>query len=191
MIEVEVKLKIENIDALKLKLQNIGFTQCEIIKEIDIYFDNRSGDIRLNDSALRIRETINETDNTRFCQLNYKGKKFDNKSMTRLEYETEVADASATEKILNGLGYYSVEPKVIKIRHAYKSSQMNACLDQVDGLGDYLELEMIVENESERGTAFDCIEETLTKLGYNLEDTTTVSYLSALQSQLDNQTCPR
>ena len=36
---------------------------------------------------------------------------------------------------------------------------MTACVDQVTGLGDYLELEIIVETEAERESALQRIEE--------------------------------
>ena len=95
MIEVEIKLKIKNIDTVKSDLVALGFTESDTLTETDTYFDNKNGDIRKSDNALRIRETINHTTKEQFCQINFKGKKYDNKSMTRPEFETFVKDTNA------------------------------------------------------------------------------------------------
>ena len=55
----------------------------------------------------------------------------------------------------------------------------------IAGLGDYLELEIIVETEEEREGALQRIENVLVSLGYSMKDTTRHSYLS----MLTNQTC--
>ena len=184
MIEVEIKLKIEDKNIVKNKLLSLGFTESDILTETDTYFDNNTQDIRNNDSALRIRETVNHTKSTHYCQINFKGKKLDSKTMSRPEYETVVDDSISITGILNGLGFYSVEPKVIKKRIELKSSDMNACIDTVEGLGDFLELESVIEDSGSKDIELKKIEKILTELGYRIEDTMTVSYLSQLQNML-------
>ena len=41
MIEVEVKLPVENLDSIKGKLLKMGFKETACIEERDTYFDNR------------------------------------------------------------------------------------------------------------------------------------------------------
>ena len=185
MIEVEIKLKIKNIDTVKSDLITLGFTESDTLTETDTYFDNKNGDIRKSDNALRIRETINHTTKEQFCQINFKGKKYDNKSMTRPEFETFVKDTNAITGIFNGLGYYAVAPKVVKLRRLFKSAELHACLDTVEGLGDYLELESVIEDESLKDIELRKINSILEKLGYSLNDTTTSSYLSSLQNLIE------
>ena len=55
---------------------------------------------------------------------------------------------------------------------------MTACVDRVTGLGDFLELEIIVEDETEQAAALGEIEMLLEVLGYTMQDTTRTSYLS-------------
>lgn len=183
MIEVEIKLKIEDIDTVKTGLLHLGFKESDVLTETDTYFDNNNGDIRHSDKALRIRETINHTANSHYCQINFKGEKFDDKSMTRPEFETSVENANAIIGILNGLGFYAVTPKVIKLRRELKASDVNACIDTVEGLGDFLELESVIEDNQNKDIAFSKLNQILNALGYSLEDTTTTSYLSALQKK--------
>ncbi|MDO4189952.1 MAG: CYTH domain-containing protein, partial [Lachnospiraceae bacterium] len=59
MIEVECKLHIDDINAVESKLLELGFKQAGLVDEVDHYFDNDAGQIRGNDSALRIRTTKN------------------------------------------------------------------------------------------------------------------------------------
>lgn len=182
MIEVEVKLKINDVQAIQSKLISLGFIECATITESDTYFDNKCGDIRGGDRALRIRETRNHQTSETYYQINFKDKKYDNTSMTRPEFETEVGDADAITHILGSLGYYPVEPRVIKLRREFKKDNMNACIDTVENLGDYLELEIITEAPESKDQELSKIEHILLKLGYNMSDTTTTSYLTALQT---------
>ena len=183
MIECEIKLKIDNANEIKGNLLALGFCETQILTETDTYFDTKNGDIRLNDKALRIRESINHTTGQKFCQINFKEKKLDNKSVSRPEYESNISDANAMKKILNLLGFYPVEPKVVKNRIVLNVPPISACIDSVEGLGDFLELEIIVTNEEEKEHGLLKIESILEKLGYSLSDTTRTSYLTALQSK--------
>ena len=58
---------------------------------------------------------------------------------------------------------------------------MTACLDYVHGLGEFLELEVLVSSEEEKDAALTQIENILNSLGYQISDTVRTSYLSMLQ----------
>ncbi|MDO4188129.1 MAG: class IV adenylate cyclase [Lachnospiraceae bacterium] len=205
MIECEIKLQINNMTEVKEKLLSIGFIEAYRLTETDTYFDNVSGDIRANDNALRIRKTINHSTKSKSSQLNFKGKKLDSISVSRPEYETGVDDSDAVVSILNSLGYAPVSPKVVKNRTLLNAKSLdkkqlaelgidgftdmfsiNACLDEVEDLGDFLELEVIVTTESEKELALELITNILVFLGYHISDTTATSYLSALQKKTAN-----
>ena len=80
-----------------------------------------------------------------YAVITYKGQKLDRVTMTRPEYETEVSDPETADKILAALGYHVVPPEVMKLRKNLVRGEMTACLDHVQGLGDFLELEILVE----------------------------------------------
>lgn len=181
MIEIEYKLPVSNLISVENKIKEIGFAFSEEIQEIDKYFDNSTGSIKANDSALRIRKTINVHTNVCDTVITFKGPKLDGYSVTRPEYETTVSDAETAEKILNSLGYFCVAPYVNKLRKTYTNENITACLDFVEDLGDYLELEILVSDDNLREESQLKIENTLNKLGYTISDTITTSYLSALQ----------
>ena len=119
--------------------------------------------------------------------ITFKGSRCDDVSMTRPEYETLVEGPDEMKMILRALGYEPVEPAVIKERTLYVKGSVSACLDRVEGLGDFLELEIMSESES-KDDALDHLWEMLGLLGYSRNDTITVSYLTMLQRNLQNIT---
>lgn len=89
-------------------------------------------------------------------------------------------------QLLEALGFQAVQPKVKKTRQEYKRERMTACVDEVQDLGTFLELEMVISEKESREEALQEIDRVLQKLGYNLKDTTRTSYLSMLQQVEDD-----
>lgn len=188
MIEVEVKLPLKDKDDTARQLKLLHFCSTACFREEDTYFDNAASQMKNSHAALRIRKVTDCRTGAVTAVTTYKSRRLDAVSSTRKEYETEVKDAEVFASILNGLGFYAVEPQVIKIRQEYSAFvngyTMNACLDQVENLGSFLELEIVIEDGDNREKALAEIEKMLEKLGYSLADTTTRSYLSQLQKKL-------
>ena len=182
MIEVEIKIMVDP-DNTEKELINNGFLKDTQVRETDIYFDNAEGDIRDNDTALRIRAVEYIGSGSAMSYITFKGKRCDDISMTRPEYETFVEHPDEMMKILESLGYKPIEPAVVKNRIVYVKGSITACLDKVEGLGDFLELETIT-NRDTKNVALDRLWEMLEALGYDRKDTTTVSYLTMLQNRL-------
>lgn len=187
MIEVEVKLPIPDPEEIKNRILEAGFKEQRFIEERDTYFDNACGDIRANGAALRVRETKDCRTGKKQAQINYKGKKLDTQTMTRRELETGVEDGGGCREILQALGYSPAEPEVIKIRTMLQKDFITACLDDVHGLGSFLELEILVESEEKKDAALDQIKDILNSLGYQVSDSVQTSYLSMLQRKADKE----
>lgn len=194
MIEVEVKLKIDDIESLQEKLLELGLKKSIKVREIDQYFNGVDRDFRKTDEALRIRKTIgleggyivadceDEAHNFLY-KLTYKGQKLDDVSMARKEIEIIIDDYEGMQQILLLLGYKPV-PLVDKKRQYYFSEEkMTICVDEVDGLGYYMEVELMVDSENQREEALSQIEKLLFELGFSMTDTTTTSYLSMLMDE--------
>lgn len=181
MIEVEIKLPIKDIGKIETNLTGMGFVRTNRIREKDFYFDNADKQIRLNGEALRVRQETDLYIGHSKTVITYKGKKLDHVSMTRKELETGVQDAQICIQILQAIGFDMVSPAVIKTRQMFCLDDITACLDSVEGLGDFLELEIIIPEDGRQDWALDRIETILGQLGYSLKDTTRTSYLSMLQ----------
>ena len=205
MIEVEIKLPLrqqenagKETDRIAAKLCDMGLRQAARLRQRDTYFDNGAGEIRTGGRALRIRETEDLMQGRVTAELNFKRPRMDQGSMTRQELETEVGQAETGRQILAALGYFPVPPEVVKERTEYRRENITACLDRVEGLGNFLELEIIVPEPEgmtdggkkpagggDAGTeaALRRLEALLGELGYQMSDTVTRSYLSMLQKR--------
>jgi adenylate cyclase class 2 len=100
--------------------------------------------------------------------------------MTRPEYESLIEGPDEIKMILKALGYEPVKPAVIKERTLYVKGSLSACLDRIEGLGDFLELEIMTGTET-KDAALSRLWEELEILGYDKDATTNVSYLTMLQ----------
>jgi adenylate cyclase class 2 len=180
MIEVEIKIIVKNITRLEEQLLQNGFTKGKSLKESDYYLDDESGSIRNNDQALRIRCSQDLNSDVITNTITYKGPKLDTISMTRKELEIHTDSLETGIEIFSSLGYQKIYP-VIKRREYFHKENISVCIDQVEQLGSFFELEIIVENESEKNAALDQLISLLEELGYQKEDIITRSYLSMLQ----------
>jgi adenylate cyclase class 2 len=185
MIEIEVKLRIKDAAVLEKKLLEQGYKLIETLRETDTYFDGGINGIKKSGQALRVRRTVNCVTGKEQSAITFKGEKIDAVSMARLELETVVESGEAAERILCALGFYPVQPIVVKIRKILRNGDICACLDDVQGLGTFLELEIMAESEEARPAALERIEEILNSVGYTMDDTTRMSYLSQLQEQAE------
>lgn len=162
-----------------------GYVLKETLIESDTYFDGGINGIKKSGQALRVRKTVDCATGKEHSSITFKGEKLDKISMARVELETDVADGEAAEGILCALGFYPVKPTVIKTRKIFRNEDICACLDDVQGLGNFLELEIMAESEEARPAALCRIEEILRSIGYTMADTTRESYLSQLQKQVE------
>lgn len=81
-----------------------------------------------------------------------------------LELETTVSDALTAGQILEELGLYRVT-HVSKSRRSGRFGDVTISLDEVDGLGPFLELEVVVESEDNVQSALETIANAASSLG--------------------------
>ena len=182
MIEVEIKLPLFRRSITEHTLTTCGFEAGDLVKESDFYFTSDFHAFMKTDEALRIRTCDNFNTRETVSFLTYKGAKLDTVSITRKELETGIEDAETTREILISLGYKKLYP-VTKLRQYYHNGKITACVDQVEGLGSFLELEILVETPEQKESALQSIEALLIDMGSSLKETTQKSYLAMLLSK--------
>ncbi|HWR25908.1 MAG TPA: class IV adenylate cyclase [Methanosarcina sp.] len=168
MIEVEVKVRADHSKVRSI-LEKLGAKKIGVEHQSDIYFAAPHRDFAKTDEALRIRSFDGKS------VLTYKGPKLDGVSKTREELETP-ADEVSTTRILNALGFSKAEI-VRKTREVFKAEEITICLDEVEGLGEFLELEITVENERELEASRAKLFELLKQFGFGKKDSIRTSYL--------------
>jgi len=140
-MEVEVKFKVEDFGKIEKKLVKAGKFMIEKIEE-DLYFNSPWRDFRKSDEALRIRK------DSEGITLTYKGKKVDAETKTREEIKLKIESFDRCRIILEKLGFTPVR-WVKKKRKIYYVEEAVVCLDELEGLGKFVEVE-IESDEIER-----------------------------------------
>lgn len=181
MLEVELKASLEGLcgEAVLRQAEQLGFVPGEQVREADVYYNGTERDFRRTDEALRLRRVWELPEGSCESLMTYKGPKIDRLSNTRTEFETAVADGEITGKILEALGYQAVFT-VDKIRRTYRLDDVTLCMDEVTGLGSFLELETLTPSEDLREAQVGRLLELLEQLGVSSERLTRLSYLEML-----------
>ncbi len=177
MREIELKFKVDNLDVLINKLKE---EQCEIsavkMQNDTIYVQNLDDTESKEGSVwLRVRK---ENDK---IELNYK--KQSKKKMESEEIEFEVSSYELANQFLKALGYLPwVE--VNKKRRYSNYKEYNICIDEVEKLGSFVELEILVDKDNKEDYELALLE-VAKKLGIN-PDKRINSHYDTMISELNN-----
>lgn len=106
-------------------------------EETDVYYRHPCRDLAATDEAVRVRRTGDG------AALTYKGPRRGGETKTRSEHETTVADPAEAGAILERLGFTPLAP-VRKERVVYEVGAWTVTLDDVEGLGRFVEVERVV-----------------------------------------------
>jgi adenylate cyclase, class 2 len=171
MIEVEIKARADHF-ALLRSLKAAGAKYERTVMQNDSYYNAPHRDFGQTDEALRLREE-NGT-----VYLTYKGKKIDPKSKARKEVEVTVSDRSKAEDLFLSLGFQKTLG-VVKKRGTYKLRDVEVCVDSVEGLGDFVEMEILAPDLKDVPRVRDHLIEEMRSLGIT-GDLIRESYLEML-----------
>lgn len=167
-MEIEVKAKVLNFEDIKNKLKMLGCVFSLPIIQDDFVYNVRGLDLRKgynNNPVLRIRE---QGDKILFTLKQNRGNELD-----CIEKEIEVSDRNTLKEIIELLGYEkTVEVHKKRIKTKYKDYEI--CLDEVEGLGLFIEVEKISEEDGGKvqNELFDFLE----TLGVSKDDTVSKGY---------------
>lgn len=175
MYEVELKVRAEH-GPVRERLAALGADPVDAVLQRDTYYDAPDRSFAETDEALRIRRERPRNGGETETAITYKGPKVDDESKTREEHQTGVTDPAAAEGILEGLGYEAAAT-VRKERERFAVEELTVTLDDVDGLGTFVEVELDVETESAVPEARDRAFEALETLGLDPEEGIRTSYL--------------
>jgi len=147
----------------------------------DCYFAHPARDFAVTDEALRIRRVGDRN------AIAYKGPKIDSATKTRRELEVPLAGGGESfaqfSELLAALGFSAVAEVRKRRRPArlrWRGAAIEAALDEVEGLGSFVELETIAE-EGNVEEAKSIVASLAARLG--LFDSERRSYLELLLDQ--------
>lgn len=142
MFEVEAKGRVADLGEARRRAAALGGQRLGREEQRDTYYAHPQRDFAATDEALRVREAWGA------AELTYKGPKLDARTKTREELTVKVEPPEAAGLILQRLGFRPVAT-VAKWRETWKVRKMEVALDEVDGLGAFVEVEAHAERAEE------------------------------------------
>ncbi len=169
MLELEVKAALSD-DALE-RLQRLHVTPADRQVQVDTYYKHPCIDFVATDEAIRIRRAEGIT------TITYKGPRLSRKTKMREEHEIMVNDFHEARAIFERMGFIAVAT-VEKTRQRCTHDGMCIAVDDVKGLGRFLEVEILLEDQIE--PAEERVFQFLEGLGISRSSTIRESYLELL-----------
>ncbi len=158
MTETEGKFRAEDLREVEDKLRKLDARLLEEVQETDIYYnyaDPACGDMVSSDEALRLRVRSGGG-----AELTYKGPRARGPYKRRVELTVGISDPRTMMEILRRIGF--AEAAVVrKKRRTYRLGRAIVALDEVEGLGSFVEVECGPSN----GDAYRCVDEAAEALG--------------------------
>ncbi len=147
MLEIELKVRISSLEAVRQQLHRLNAQFCGRMHEHDIYYNAPHRDFAVTDEAIRVRYTNNH------AVVTYKGAKIPTSGLkAREELNTAVESGEIFEQVLDRLGF-SKTAEVNKWRENYKLGTIAISLDSVDELGTFAEIEIMADDDDSDATA--------------------------------------
>ena len=144
MKEIEVKFKVEDIEAIEQALIEAGVELGEVIEQRDMSFAPedwvRGEDAPLQVPFLRIRRQGNKSILTM--------KKPIENHLDRIEHETEISNPDEARKLIEQIGFVQ-DVEVNKARRKAKMGEYEICVDRIELLGDFIEIEKLVDDDAD------------------------------------------
>lgn len=170
--EIEIKLKVKDLGALEKQLIESGCVLSGQIRQEDVIYFQPNNEKDFTDAheghiAIRIRR---EGDIAKLTLKEQRSNEMDN-----IECETEIKNPEATHRMLEILGWKpAVEVK--KFRKKGMLGEYEVCLDKVDELGDYIELEKMTKDDDNPGKVREELFRALEPFGLYRQDEETKGY---------------
>ncbi len=166
MREIEIKVKVKNAGEVQKQLEERGCVLSDPISQHDVTYSKGGStkewqSAKEGDVILRIRYLKNG------AEFNLKQQR--SSEMDNIEYETEIKNPEAMHKMLLVLGY-TPEVEVKKMRRKGRIGEYEVCLDEVEKLGSYMEIETLTQDDADPQKVREELFAVLESLGLSRED---------------------
>ncbi len=138
-MEIEVKVKLNNLAKLRKDIENLGVAWSEPKTQVDAYYKYKTDIGKIEGPGSFILRVRRDSKN----KLTFKA--FTDRRGVWEEIETGIEDPAATEKILEKTGFVNVLT-LHKKRSSTHYQQFSLEIDEIEELGNFLEAEVIGED---------------------------------------------
>ena len=168
MREIEIKAKITDREGILSRLEGLGCALSEPVTQEDVVFAQKVGSLEeflTNSVFLRIRESAKGVVFT----LKYNPDRQGEPDAMPVEYEVTVSSRTELEAIFQLLGFKPMVT-VKKTRRTGHYKNWEICIDEVEELGTFIEVEQMAEHDEDIEPVRDAIMEFLRSLGITESD---------------------
>jgi adenylate cyclase class 2 len=149
VIEIESKYHSPGNDKVEKALAKLGGKKIAEGLIEDIYFSHPGRDFGKTDEALRIRKMEDGS------ELSYKGPRMKAEDVkAREEVTLKIDNSLAAQRIIERLGFTEV-CSIKKKRTSYVYDKIRIDLDDVEGLGEFVEIEILTESPDRTAALFE------------------------------------
>jgi predicted adenylyl cyclase CyaB len=163
---IEIKAKVHNSNHLRLLIENIAGTPVQLIFQEDIFFNSHSGRLKLRILSPDRGELIY------YQRPDQNGPKESNYIIS------PTTEPHSLKKVLTSA--YGVRGIIQKQRELYRVGQTRIHLDRVEGLGEFLELEFVMQKGQTDAEGMETLEYLMDKLGIERKDLINCAYIDLL-----------
>lgn len=162
MREIEVKAKLKNKGEFFLKAKELGITFGPTIEQDDSTYESFRRKDDPSWTIFRIRKQKNKT----MLTMKYKAS---TRSRDHHERESSIDNPREVADMLERLGYtFGVRTK--KTRQVAKYKHYEICIDEIDGLGCFVEIEELAEDDADVDKVQNNLWTILQQLGVSKDD---------------------
>ncbi len=167
---VEIKARVKDFFAMKQTVEALSQEPARILHQEDIFFKTVRGRLKLRlingERAELIYYERPDKEGPKFCQYEL--------------FETDRPEQ--LKKVLSAA--LEVRGQVRKTRYFYLLGQTRIHLDRVEGLGDFLELEVVLQPGQTETEGRAIASDLMKKLGVGEEDLIDKAYIDLLENQV-------
>ncbi len=167
---IEIKAYAHKFDEIQSRAAALSDTTCEIIEQEDIFFITAQGRLKLRVLAARRAQLIY------YARSNKSGPK-------RSEYHIFETDDAENLKTVLSLAY-GIRGVVRKTRYLYLAGQTRIHLDDVSGLGKFMELEVVMQPGQTDHEGQAIAEDLMQKLGIPAADLLEGAYMDLIEGKM-------
>ena len=166
---IEIKARARDFEEIRRHAESLSDTSVEVIPQEDIFFNTEKGRLKLRVLALNRGQLIYYT-------------RPDQEGPKRSEYHIyETFDPENLKRVLELA--YGIRGVVRKTRYLYLVGKTRVHLDDVEGLGQFVELEVVMGEGQSDAEGQATAEDLMSRLGVERGDLIEGAYMDLLEGQ--------
>ena len=170
-VNIEIKARVEDVDVLKAHAETLSDTPVKVIPQEDTFFNTEKGRLKLRVLAPDVGYLIYY-------------ERPDQDGPKRSDYHLAKTDDPENLKIALRLAL-GVRGVVRKTRNLYMVGQTRIHLDEVEGLGHFLELEVVMREDQSDADGQAIAEDLMRKLGVREEALIEGAYMDLIENIIE------